>query len=109
MVRAVHAQRDGADAGSGWRMTRDHGASGAEVNVSTIFGVDFSGAAQAGKNIWIASAIPVSDGAQHRGLRLIDLQSIESLCGCAARSESLDHLVKTIASSQQELWGMDFP
>jgi hypothetical protein len=86
------------------------------LKVESVYGVDFSGAAQAGRNIWIARAIPFSDraavfndGAQHHGLRLIELQSLESLCGCADRAESLAHLVSTITSSDRALWGMDFP
>jgi len=70
----------------------------------TIYGVDFSGARQAGKTIWIARTEP-------RGprLRLRELRSLESICGASDRDVALEHLVDVIASSTDAIWGMDFP
>jgi len=92
----------------------------------SIYGVDFSGAKQAGRTIWIARCEPVSAaaqrrvgaanpplfsaGLQHRGfLRLRELNSLEELCGAPDRERALPHLVDLIATSDRALWGMDFP
>ncbi len=75
------------------------------MQFKTIYGVDFSGAKLAGRNIWIARCRP------GRGRRLVlgSLDSLEQLCGSAERGPALDHLVELIAGSHNALWGMDFP
>ena len=76
----------------------------------SIYGVDFSGAKLAGRNIWIARADVVRGGPKGRGgLRLIELNSLESLCGTAEREPALAHLVSLISASERSLWVMDFP
>jgi len=71
----------------------------------SVYGVDFSGAKLAGRNIWIAKAEPRARGK----LRLIELVSLEELCGTAERAPALHHLVRLISDSDASLWGMDFP
>lgn len=70
----------------------------------TIFGVDFSGAKEAGKNVWLAETQVVGNR-----LRLTELQSLESLAGTSAREPALAHLVQLIRGSDRALWAMDFP
>ena len=72
---------------------------------SNVFGVDFSGAKQAGRTIWIARAETSRNGR----LRLVDLASLESLCGHCDREPALRHLVDLVAASDAALWGIDFP
>lgn len=72
--------------------------------VKHIFGVDFSGAAKAGENIWIAIAAP-----SRTRLRLTGLHRLEDLAGAADRVTSLAHLVKLIEQSSNAVWGIDFP
>ena len=88
------------------------------MKLSTIFGVDFSGAKEAGRNIWIARCEPFSvarngramgTNSQHPFLRLTELTCLESLCGVADRGPVLSHLVNLIKSSRRSLWSMDFP
>jgi hypothetical protein len=76
-----------------------------QVKFGSIYGVDFSGAALAGRNIWIAHARP----SRYGRLRLIALNSLESLARTAERAPALAHLVGMIAASREALWGMDFP
>lgn len=80
----------------------------------SVFGVDFSGAKDAGRNLWVARTEPISRRVKGRSsdgsrLRLTDLSSLESLCGTAARSEALAHLVQLVRGSSGALWSMDFP
>jgi hypothetical protein len=95
------------------------------LKFTSIYGVDFSGAKLAGRNIWIARAAPVASSfsggrngrASARGstrdsrasLRLLDLSCLETLCGTADREPSLAHLVNLIRNSNGALWAMDFP
>jgi hypothetical protein len=80
------------------------------VEFESIYGVDFSGAKLAGRNIWIARLEPVRAGPQGRGrMRLTELTSLETLCGSAEREQALAHLVQEIRSSERSLWAMDFP
>jgi hypothetical protein len=95
------------------------------VKFKTVFGVDFSGARLAGRNIWIARCEPVTScGARGSGgqngraspphrarpyLRLVDLACLESLCGTADREPALAHFVDLIRGSRDALWSMDFP
>jgi hypothetical protein len=75
---------------------------------ATIYGVDFSGARLAGRNIWLARLEP---GTRRRDppYRLTDLACLEKLCGTAERDSVLAHLVLRIAASDQALWALDFP
>jgi len=77
----------------------------------SIYGVDFSGAKLAGRNIWIARAEPHSTSRRRRvpPLRLVELACLEDLCGSAEREPALRQLVELVASSRDALWGMDFP
>jgi hypothetical protein len=88
------------------------------LKFSTVFGVDFSGAKEAGRNIWIARCEPFSvarngraSGGKQRNppLRLVELTCLESLCGSADRAPVLSYLVNLIKSSSRALWAMDFP
>ncbi len=72
---------------------------------STIYGVDFSGAALAGRNIWIARCTP----ARRSRLILHDLHRLEGLAGTAAREPALAHLVGLIGASDDALWAIDCP
>ena len=82
-----------------------------------IYGVDFSGAKNAGDAIWIAHAqafsrerlTSASSVERRRALKLVDLQSLSSSAGTSEREPSLEHLVKLIAQSQDALWALDFP
>ena len=76
------------------------------MTFQSIYGVDFSGAKAAGRNTWIARAVPARGG---KRLRLVDLHNLERLCGSAERDCSLKHLVELIGGSESALWGMDFP
>jgi hypothetical protein len=76
----------------------------------SVYGVDFSGAKQAGRNIWLARLDALRAGPKGRGkYRLTELASLEQLCGSADRAPALQHLVDLIRSSEQALWAMDFP
>jgi hypothetical protein len=88
--------------------------------IEAYFGVDFSGAKAAGRNIWIARLDPASGGRKPpvvRGiigglrlpLALTSLQCLEALCGTADRGPALTHLVEIIAASDAAVWGLDFP
>lgn len=70
------------------------------------YGVDFSGAKAAGRNIWIARIEPRG---KTRRLALASLDRLESLCGTAARAECLAALVERVRASDAALWGFDFP
>ena len=73
----------------------------------TVYGVDFSGAKLAGRNIWIATArVPENDASP---LQLEELLPLEQLAGTAEREPALAHLVGLIRDSDQSLWGIDFP
>src|SRR5689334_19548784 len=97
------------------------------LTIRAVFGVDFSGAKQAGKNIWIAKSVPVtstttntpfSGGRNGRAdrssphdsrngpgtpslphLRLVELASLERLAGRADREYVLPYLVRLIRES----------
>lgn len=66
--------------------------------------MDFSGAAQAGGNIWIATCRP-----SRGGLTLIELRSLATLAGTSERADSLRHLVRLVRRSRHALWAIDFP
>jgi len=69
-----------------------------------IWGVDFSGARLAGRFIWLARCEVVGGR-----LRLVELDSLESLCGTAEREAALAWLVRAIRQSRSALWAIDFP
>lgn len=73
---------------------------------ATVFGVDFSGAREAGRAIWIARA---SVGRRDGRLDLLDLRSLDELTGEVQRELVLRRLVSTIAREGRALWGIDFP
>lgn len=75
------------------------------MRVRNILGVDFSGAAEAGRNAWIADC--AREGRSR--LRLKRLNSIERLCGASKREVALPWLVQAIRDSKDALWGIDFP
>ncbi len=78
----------------------------------TIMGVDFSGAAQAGKNAWIAEIQVSEDGgspSRTQPLKLVDLQPLGRAAGDPARDIVCKYLAEKILESRQALWGMDFP
>jgi hypothetical protein len=86
------------------------------VKFTSIYGVDFSGAREAGRNICIAHARLRPAGRRARGregsvprLELIDLDPLEKLCGVCDREPALLHLVDAIAASDRALWGIDAP
>ncbi|MDB5311626.1 MAG: hypothetical protein JWO38_5828 [Gemmataceae bacterium] len=70
-----------------------------------VYGVDFSGAKLAGRNLWVARVEP-----RRRGRPVLaSLHRLESLCGTAARAEVLAALVQLVRESDAALWGFDFP
>jgi hypothetical protein len=71
-----------------------------------IYGVDFSGARQAGRNTWLARIEP--RGRRPR-FRLAELACLEAVSGTAERAPALAHLVGLIAASDRALWALDFP
>ncbi len=73
----------------------------------TIVGVDFSGAALAGNNIWLARVSRSSLGPKLG--RLTGLDPCAALAGAADRETVLPWLVDHIARSDQTLWAIDFP
>jgi hypothetical protein len=80
------------------------------VTFKTIYGVDFSGAKLAGRNIWIGRIERRRGGTSKiRPYALAELHCVESLCGTPERSAALAHLVSLIKSSHDALWAMDFP
>jgi len=72
---------------------------------SRVVGVDFSGAAQAGKAIWIASGAIESDTVRIERL----VPALELPGGGAGRAAALAALVKYVASETDAAVGFDFP
>jgi hypothetical protein len=80
------------------------------AHFDSVYGVDFSGAKLAGRNIWVARLEPVRRGPKGRGrFVLTELASLEKLCGSAERAPALSHLVEMIRASTRALWALDFP
>jgi hypothetical protein len=73
----------------------------------SIYGVDFSGAKLAGRNIWIAR-LEISRHSRTPP-RLLSLTSLEALAGTPERDPALKHLVQMIRRSERALWALDFP
>jgi hypothetical protein len=76
------------------------------VTFETIYGVDFSGAKEAGRNTWVGRVEPTG---RRPPYRLAELTCLEKLSGTAERAASLAHLVGLIAASEGALWALDFP
>jgi hypothetical protein len=74
----------------------------------TVFGVDFSGAKQAGRTTWIARLDPDEPG-PHAGFTLGALDRLDRLAGTAERRTALAHLVRLVGGSVDALWALDFP
>ena len=72
----------------------------------TIYGVDFSGAKLAGRNIWVARLERPKRPSRAVRHRLVELASLERLCGTAERGPALGHLVQLIADSRAALWAL---
>ncbi len=71
----------------------------------SVYGVDFSGAKQAGRTIWIARTEPRARGK----FALVELDRLDSLCGTAEREVCLAELVRIVNASDAALWGFDCP
>ena len=71
---------------------------------ATVYGVDFSGAKQAGRTIWIARAEPCARGR----LALVALDRLEALCGTAERARASRNLSGS-STRVPPLWGIDCP
>lgn len=69
-----------------------------------VIGVDFSGAALAGRNIWLAQC-----EVERSTLRLVSLDRLEDLAASAEREMAMRFLVEQILRSKAALWGIDFP
>ncbi len=69
-----------------------------------VVGIDFSGAAMAGKTAWIAKTDVEGDK-----LMVRSVEPLESLAGSAERGPALAWLVEAVRSSDKTLWPMDFP
>ena len=68
-------------------------------------GVDFSGAAKAGRTIWLASTTVRKRGP----LRLDSLDRLDRLIGTADRPAAMAALVSAVQTSDDTLWAIDFP
>ena len=80
------------------------------MTYQSIFGVDFSGAKLAGRNIWVARLERRSSrSSKTRPFALTGLHCVEDLCGTAERAAALAHLVSLVRASDDALWAMDFP
>jgi hypothetical protein len=77
------------------------------MDFAKVYGVDFSGAKLAGRNIWLARL--EKDERGDGTFRLMGLSSLERLCGTAERAPALSDLVERIARSEDSLWALDFP
>ncbi|MEM6777620.1 MAG: DUF429 domain-containing protein [Planctomycetota bacterium] len=69
-----------------------------------VFGVDYSGAAQAGENAWMATM-----AVDHDRLRLTNLAPLGRLACDTDRDVVNAYLAASITQSHDALWGMDFP
>jgi hypothetical protein len=74
------------------------------VSPRRVFGVDFSGAQDAGNRIWICRAHPGGEG-----VRVESVDPLSALPGGAiARDEALRALVQKVIESPRSAWGFDF-
>lgn len=80
----------------------------------SICGIDFSGAAQAGKNAWLAEIRRLDPESEKGAIdepiwELTELRRLGQLAGRDDREAVYDYLVDRILASDGTLWGMDFP
>lgn len=75
--------------------------------VTRIVGVDFSGAAEAGKTAWMAELTRPDNGSGR--MRLETLSRLGRLAGDDRRAHVYSYLVDRIRESEQTGWGFDFP
>ncbi|KAA5544667.1 DUF429 domain-containing protein [Roseiconus nitratireducens] len=78
----------------------------------TVVGVDFSGAAQAGKTAWCAELSctrRLKPGHTTPKFRLDSLNRLGKLAGSDDRDQVLAYLVDRISSQEQTFWSCDFP
>lgn len=71
-------------------------------------GVDFSGAKQAGRTIWVARLVRRRKRSGP-AFALVSLDRMDALCGTADRAAAHDYLVRQVLTSERALWGFDFP
>jgi hypothetical protein len=78
------------------------------LHFECFFGVDFSGAKNAGEAIWIARLEPSS---RRHGPHfcLASLNRLSTLAGTAEREPALRYLVHLVLASEAALWGFDCP
>lgn len=74
----------------------------------SVYGVDFSGARQAGRTIWVARCAPQA-GPSRPPLRLEQLDRLDRLVGSEQRDEVLPWLVDHMVGTDNTVWGIDFP
>lgn len=75
------------------------------IRVDRIYGVDFSGARDAGRSIWIAAGVPVGDR-----LKIREVTRGEDLPGSGrSRAVSLAALCQFIQDGPGSVFGCDFP
>ncbi|WP_286177944.1 DUF429 domain-containing protein [Stieleria mannarensis] len=84
----------------------------ADAAIGTVMGVDYSGAAQAGKTAWIAELaaagpLRVADDAPR--FRLASLHPLGRLAGGDDRDRVNRYLVDRISTQSETVWGCDFP
>jgi hypothetical protein len=72
---------------------------------SIIYGVDFSGARDAGSKIWIASAAVEAGG---NGLRIERCYPVADAIGTTERAPALEYLREFIARERRAVIGLDF-
>ena len=73
--------------------------------IRTVYGIDFSGAAQSGRTAWMAEFVAQGKGS----LRLTRLGPLGRFAGSLERSDVCRYLVDAILGSKRSLWGCDFP
>jgi hypothetical protein len=69
-----------------------------------VYGVDFSGAKDAGRKIWVAECI-----AETGGLVVENCDSLAERAGKKERGASIEDLVRLIEKSGPSIFGLDFP
>ena len=78
---------------------------GVPVSPRRVFGVDFSGARDAGKHIWVCRAHPGDEG-----VRVESVDPVAKLPGGARqRDRALAALTQKISEAPRSAWGFDFP
>lgn len=77
------------------------------MTFTNVYGVDFSGAKQAGHNTWIAHATVAT--ASRGCLQLQSLHPLTHYSETPDRDPALAHLVQMVRTSEGAVWGFDFP